>query len=421
MKINTVKYIVLYIIFLFISIFLIKNEYLFINYINVYKEYYKIIQIKNRNIINIPSKKKIDINWLNLWILDKSNLTLLNWDLKKSIDILNKSNSLSYKYFFNIWNLYFLDSYLKLQTNKSWYINLLQKSISDYNTSLSLIPEYKIKTYILKNLDISKQLLDFMYIYHCDNLFISMINNIYKLYIKFRQINIILKKQLSTLNKRKKYKFIQKCINSFQEDTNTNIYNIYNNKLFFQNVEKWLIYTLSSYKNNEIICYQNNNFIKQKYEKSINSSIKYFNKFYDTQKKLLTIFQNASIIQMTELCQWKNKLAKKQNQENKEMQNNFNNLKDMANKTKPHRQHKKEQTKKNKWKKNKTTINNLRKHTQMKIKELDKTNKNLIQQIQKEITQPNYNPRSYLNKLFKQFYWDNKDFINWIKQNSVWK
>ena len=421
MKINTVKYIVLYIIFLFISIFLIKNEYLFINYIKHYKEYYKIIQIKNRNIINIPSKKKIDINWLNLWILDKSNLTLLNWDLKKSIDILNKSNSLSYKYFFNIWNLYFLDSYLKLKTNKSWYINLLQKSISDYNTSLSLIPEYKIKTYILKNLDISKQLLDFMYIYHCDNLFISMINNIYKLYIKFRQINIILKKQLSTLNKRKKYKFIQKCINSFQEDTNTNIYNIYNNKLFFQNVEKWLIYTLSSYKNNEIICYQNNNFIKQKYEKSINSSIKYFNKFYDTQKKLLTIFQNASIIQMTELCQWKNKLAKKQNQENKEMQNNFNNLKDMANKTKPHRQHKKEQTKKNKWKKNKTTINNLRKHTQMKIKELDKTNKNLIQQIQKEITQPNYNPRSYLNKLFKQFYWDNKDFINWIKQNSVWK
>ena len=57
-------------------------------------------------------------------------------------------------------------------------------------------------------------------------------------------------------------------------------------------------------------------------------------------------------------------------------------------------------------------IKKLNKSIQNKIESLEKQNKNLIEQIQKETTESNYNPKSYLDKLFKRFFGEDKDFIN---------
>jgi len=431
MKIKTYKYIILYVFLLILFFFLFQNFKFFSNYISNFHTYQKIDRLKKQSIVSLNSW--LNINWLKLWKYDKSNLLLLNWNISGSLNVLSKSKSYSYKDFYNLWNLYFLKSYEKFLNNWTWYVELNQKAISFYNTSLSIIPKYKFKKNILTNLGLSKKLLNFMYVYSCDNLFINMILKTNKLLEYINSINVILKKQIWELKKRKKYAFLEKCINSFERDANKNIVIIYENQTFFQNVKKWLLITLKNYQWNEISCYKNREWIIQKYKNSINSSFEYFNNFYKTQKDLLTIFEKANIIQMTQLCKWRSKLAQKQDKQNKKMENNFNNLNSLAQKTKPNEEHKrtnqnkqkkttnldkKHWNKKNTWK---MDIKKLNESIQKKIESLEKQNKNLIEQIQKETTENNYNPKSYLDKLFKKFFGEDKDFINWIKHNSLGK
>ena len=431
MKIKTYKYIILYVFLLILFFFLFQNFKFFSNYISNFHTYQKIDRLKKQSIVSLNSW--LNINWLKLWKYDKSNLLLLNWNISGSLNVLSKSKSYSYKDFYNLWNLYFLKSYEKFLNNWTWYVELNQKAISFYNTSLSIIPKYKFKKNILTNLSLSKKLLNFMYVYSCDNLFINMILKTNKLLEYINSINVILKKQIWELKKRKKYAFLEKCINSFERDANKNIVIIYENQTFFQNVKKWLLITLKNYQWNEISCYKNREWIIQKYKNSINSSFEYFNNFYKTQKDLLTIFEKANIIQMTQLCKWRSKLAQKQDKQNKKMENNFNNLNSLAQKTKPNEEHKrtnqnkqkkttnldkKHWNKKNTWK---MDIKKLNESIQKKIESLEKQNKNLIEQIQKETTENNYNPKSYLDKLFKKFFGEDKDFINWIKHNSLGK
>ena len=57
-------------------------------------------------------------------------------------------------------------------------------------------------------------------------------------------------------------------------------------------------------------------------------------------------------------------------------------------------------------------IKKLDKSIQKKIESLNKQNKDLIQQIQKETSEKDYNPKSYLDKLFKKVFSDESDFIN---------
>ena len=431
MKIKTYKYIILYVFLLILFFFLFQNFKFFSNYISNFHTYQKIDRLKKQSIVSLNSW--LNINWLKLWKYDKSNLLLLNWNISGSLNVLSKSKSYSYKDFYNLWNLYFLKSYEKFLNNWTWYVELNQKAISFYNTSLSIIPKYKFKKNILTNLGLSKKLLNFMYVYSCDNLFINMILKTNNLLEYINGINVILKKQIWELKKRKKYAFLEKCINSFERDANKNIVIIYENQTFFQNVKKWLLITLKNYQWNEISCYKNREWIIQKYKNSINSSFEYFNNFYKTQKDLLTIFEKANIIQMTQLCKWRSKLAQKQDKQNKKMENNFNNLNSLAQKTKPNEEHKrtnqnkqkkttnldkKHWNKKNTWK---MDIKKLNESIQKKIESLEKQNKNLIEQIQKETTENNYNPKSYLDKLFKKFFGEDRDFINWIKHNSLGK
>ncbi len=431
MKIKTFKYIILYVLLLIWVFFLFKNSDFFVNYIKDFPIYNKIDNLKKQPIISLDTW--LNINWLSLWKYDKSNLLLLNWNISGSLNILSKSKSYSYKDFYNLWNLYFIKSYQNLNNNWTWYVILNQKAISYYNTSLSMIPKYKFKKNILTNLWLSKQFLNFMYVYSCDNLFVDMITNVDDLLDNINKVKNILKKQIWALKKWENYDFLKQCINSFEKDSNKNISIIYENQTFFQNVKKGLLITLKDYQWNEISCYKNRELINQKYKHSIDSSVNYFNNFYKTQKDLLTIFEKASIIQMTQLCKWKSKLAKKQNKKNKKMQNNFNNLSELSQKTKPNEQHKKPKKQENKWNKKEQwkkqrknnkwnmDIHKLDKSIQKKIESLNKQNKNLIQQIQKETTEKNYNPKSYLDKLFKKFFSDESDFVNWKKENSLWK
>ena len=441
MKIKTFKYILLYIFLLILSFFLYKNFVFYENYLSNFSMYTKIDNLKNKEIISFNSW--LNVNWLVLWKYDKSNLLLLSWNISGSLSVLNKSKSYSYKDFYNLWNIYFIHSYKIFVNNWTWYVKLNQRAISYYNTALSIIPKYKFKKNILANLWVSKRFLNFMYVYSCDNLFVKMIFKVNNLLENINKIQNILKKQIWSLKKWKNYTFLKQCINSFENDSNKNISILYKNTTFFKNVEKWLLITLKDYQWNEVSCYKNKELITQKYKNSIDSSSKYFNNFYKTQKNLLTIFGKASIIQMTQLCKWRNKLAKKQNKQNRQMQNNFNNLNDLSQKTKPNEYHKKKKKQKDNTIRNKKWINKNKKHEdkgnkntkskrEMNIKKLNisvqkemnalnKQNKNLIQQIQKETSKKDYNPKSYLNKLFKNFFWDDSDFVNWKKENSLWK
>ena len=433
MKIKTFKYILLYIFLLILSFFLYKNFVFFENYFSNFSMYSQIDNLKNKQIISFNSW--LNANWLVLWKYDKSNLLLLNWNISGSLNILNKSRSYSYKDFYNLWNIYFIHSYKTFVNNWTWYVKLNQKAISYYNTALSIIPKYKFKKNILTNLWLSKRFLSFMYVYSCDNLFVKMILKVSNLLENINKIQNILKKQIWSLKKWKNYTFLKQCINLFENDSNKNISILYENTTFFKNVEKWLLITLQDYQWNEVSCYKNKELITQKYKKSIDSSSKYFNNFYKTQNDLLTIFEKASIMQMTQLCQWRSKLAKKQNKQNKQMQNNFNNLNDLSQKSKPneyHNKHKEQEEKNKKWltknkkqKNNKTnwkiSIKKLNISVKKKMEELYKQNKNLIQQIQKETSEKDYNPKSYLDKLFKKFYSDESDFINWKKENTLGK
>ena len=427
MKIKTFKYIILYIFLLILVFFLFKNFTFFSDYISNFSIYNKIDNLKKKQFISLNNW--LNISWLILWKYDKSNLLLLNWNISGSFDILHKSKIYSYKDFYNLWNLYFIKSYKTLLNNWTWYIELNQKAISYYDTALSIIPKYKLKKNILINLWLSKQILNFMYVYSCDNLFVNMILNTDKLLSNIDKINNILKKQIWALKKWENYDFLSKCINSFEKDANKNISIIYENRTFFQDVKKWLLITLKNYQWDELNCYKNSELINQKYKHSIESSTKYFNKFYKTQKDLLTIFEKASIIQMTKLCKWISNLAKKQNKQNKQMQNNFNNLNDLTQKTKPnekHKQHNQEQNKleKKQWNKNnnwKNDIKKLKRYIQDKIESLNKQNEKIIEQIQKETTEKNYNPKSYLDKLFKKFFSDDSDFINGKKHHTLGK
>jgi hypothetical protein len=71
--------------------------------------------------------------------------------------------------------------------------------------------------------------------------------------------------------------------------------------------------------------------------------LEYFQKFLKLQSDLLKVYEKADYQQMKLLCNNKNKVANNLSKLNKQMQKNFQNLSDLANKPKPHRKKKSQQ------------------------------------------------------------------------------
>jgi len=407
--IKRIRFVVIYLLFIVLSIFFYLNKLLILNYFQNIHSYQKVDNFKS----SLYIKSYISwflYTWLKLWKYDNLNLSIL------TNNTINYNWYLTYKYLYNFWNKILLDWFKKSLKNLTWDVDDLNKSITFYKKSLKLTQSYISKKYILNNLYNSNELLNFLYVYKCDILFFNMLWNLKKLFLYFNETNNILKQQLWALNKWDKYKFISKCIDWFKKDSNNNIVNIYSNELFFKKVNVWLLTLLKQYQNNEYLCYKNSKIIETKYKDSINSSLKYFKVFKKTQSDLLLIFQKASIAQMVKLCNWKNKLANKQKNKNKKMQKNFNKLKDLLNK-KNQEKKKKQLNKKNDLKKK---YDKLNKDVKNKVNILNKWNKKLIEQIEKIKTSNDYSSLNYLNKLFKTFFWDKKVFIE-KKYNNVGK
>lgn len=435
MKIKLNKYIFFYIILIFISIIFYFNLNFFKSFFSNLQDYTKITYLKTQDPISFG---KYDYN-LELSNIDISNLRLLNQDFSWAKSLIYKTNQYSYKDLYNLWNIYLLQAYKYFSTNKTWSIDLTKKALAFYETSLKNIPLYKSKKPIISNLNISQTFLNFLYVYSCDNLFIKMISKIKKIDDLISDVLYILKKQHNVLDNRSKYKDLKYCIQSFKNDIDNNIYTLYETKIFFNKVNSGLGVLLKDFQWNEVSCYQQSPIIKSKYKESILSSYDYYKKFLYKQKQLLEIFEKANKKQMDFLCNNKQKLANKQKQENEKMKNNFNKLRDLIqkqqaqqkkknqqeqqnkenNKARKHDNNKKEKGNKNyKWDKDSNKIDKMYNE---KIESLEKQNKNLIEQIQKEKTQDNYNPLEYLNELFKEFYANDKDFKEGIKKNNIGK
>ena len=426
MKIKLNKYIIFYIILILISIIFYVNFNFFKSFFSNYQDYIKFSKLKSQNTIPF-SNYKYNTKFLNI---DIANLKLLNKDFSWAKNMLYKTNEYSYKKLYNLWNIYLLQAYNNFSKNKTWYINLTKQASAFYETSLENIPSYKNKKQILSNLNIAWNFLNFLYVHTCDNLFVNMIKKVIKINKLIPDIINVLENQETTLNKRLKYDDLKICINSFKKDVNKNISTLYDTKDFFDKANNWLKISLKSFQWNEVVCYQQSPAIKSKYKESISSSYEYYTKFLKKQKDLLKIFDKANKKQIKLLCDNKNKLADKQNKENTKMNKNFNNLKDLAQKSEHKRQQSeqkqeeqgriKEQNKKD-TKKNEQKNKEENKKYSNKVQSLEKQNKDIIEQIQKIKTQDNYNPLKYIQDLFKEFYANDKDFKDGKKQNSVWK
>ncbi len=422
MKLNINKYIFFYIILVFISLFFYLNIGFFKLFFSNYNSYFTISHFKN--------KSNVAISWnyiiYNSWFLniDISNFYLLNKNITWAKQLLYNLDEYSYKELYNLWNIYFLDSYYSFSSGKTWYVNKAKQSISFYENSLENIPWYKSKEKILKNLWLSQAFLDFLYVYNCDNLFVSMIEKINNLIKLLPNTMEILKSQQLALNERLEHDDLRSCIQSFKNEADKNISILYDNKDFFTEVSKWLINRLKKFQWDELSCYQQSPAIKSKYKDSIDSSYDYYTKFFQKQKDMLKIFEKANKQQIEQLCNNRDKLADKQNKENQQMNNNFNDLNELT--EKPQQQEKKEPKEWEKKGSEEDSNQDWEKEEKNKkyneqVQSLETQNKDLIEQIQRNKTQDNYNPLEYIQELFKEFYANDEDFKKGQKENEVWK
>ena len=415
-KIRLNKYIIFYIILIFISIIFYVNFNFFKSFFSNWQDYIKFSKLKSQHIVSFWN---YNYN-AKLSNVDEANLKLLNKDFSWAKELLYKTNVYSYKKLYNLWNIYLLQAYNNFSNNKTWYINLAKQALAFYETSLENIPPYKNKKQILSNLNIDWNFLNFLYVYNCDSLFVNMIKKVIQINKLIPDIINVLENQQKALNRWLKYEDLRSCINSFKNDINKNIFTLYDTKDFFYKTNNWLKTYLKDFQWNEVVCYQQSPAIKSKYKESIYSSYDYYIKFLQKQKNLLKIFEKANKNQMEFLCNNRNKLADQQNKENKKMNKNFDKLRDLV--QKPQQRQGKTPNKKQTQKNNKENSKNKEnKKYSSKIQSLEMQNQNLIEQIQRIKTQNKYDPLKYIKDLFKEFNANDKDFKEGKKHNSVWK
>ena len=427
-RIKTIKWIILYVVAIFLWVVLFKNFFYFKNFWRHFADYYNVDNLKARPVVSFSQISGYDFDNLLLDFKDKINLKVLSKDFTGALSEYFLSSTFSYKDYFNIWNIFLLKGYFWFWN--TWYVQNIQNALSYYKISLENAPSYVWKKNILVNDDFALGFLNFSYVYFCDNLFLSMISKTNFLLEKLDRLVSILKKQLTVLNKRYYYQDFKKCIDSLKSDASKNIYLVYQNKAFFLNVKKGLFYKLIGYNHKEFDCYQKRNLIIWKYADSIQNSISYFNKFYTLQSNLLKVYSWASYTQMKLLCDNKSKVANKLSQENKKMEKNYQKLSDLANQPKPHRKKKnKEQANSNKnksssnqknenGKKNPAYEKQFEEYTKSVLDNLRKKNQNIIKQIMDEKSQDKFNPKQYIDRLFKSFNWKEDYYLYKKEQTS---
>jgi len=429
-KIINFKWWWIYLVIIFLSFFVYSNFSYLENFCKNWKEYFFIDSLKNKKIIEFLNLSGSKFNKLQLSFQDEINLLVLSKNLSQAEKKYFQYTTFSYKDYFNIWNIFLLKWYFNF--GKTWFINNFTKSLVYYDISLKNSPSYVSKEKILFNQNLASSVLKFSYLYFCDNLFLSMIKNINNLLNKIDNLIVVLKKQMEVLNKWNYYKDLSKCIIQLKADANKNIYLAYENKKFFLNTKRWIFYKLLKYNWNEFDCYQKRNYFISKYKDSIESSLKYFDKFYTLQNNLLKVYSGATYFQMKLLCENRSKLAKKMSKENKKMEKNYKNLSDLANTPKPQRKHKKpnkeSSTNKSNWDqktldKSWNNVNydkQFQEYTKSVLESLKKKNKDIINQIMKEKSQDIFNPMMYIKNLFKKFNWKKDYYLN-KKEQTNWK
>jgi len=446
MKIKTFKYIILYIILILLSIFLVKNFSNLSNYIKNYIALTQLENLKNKkeieitnakdllNNIDIKNTKNIKTNFEKLMIIqlidslekwnltwidykDISNLYIITNQLNKAEKIIKNKNEYGYQDFYNLWNIYFLKSYEKFKNNWTWYIENIQNTISYYNYALETIPDYKRKDFIINNDNLAKDFLSYLYFYECNQFFIKLIKKNTNLLNLLDKLEQTLKRQIKQLNKWEQYDEIKNCIRQFESDAVKNLSIIADNKTFFQETKKWIVSLLKYYVDDSEICYKNKKSFESKYYDSLNSSERYFNDFSNTQNNLLKVFDKANLSQIKKLCENKDKLAKKQKKKNKNMTDNYKDLQDLMNNKKKRKKKKPEKP----WKKENWNWDKKKYNKTQDQKNIEKEAKDIIKKVQERKTKSNYTPMNYINHLFKGFYWNKDDFINFDKKNSIGK
>ena len=428
LKINY-KWLVVYILLFFLAIFLSKNLVFFSSYLKNFSVYTKIDYLKITPTLNYTFLT--GVKTLELPDTDKSNIFLLSKNFSQARSEIYRKNTFTYKDFYNLGNIYFLNflDYFKKLTGD--YVKLVQQANSNYSLSLDMLPSYAIKYPVIFNSNLAKLSVWASYVVFCDNLFLTLLDKVQKIIKLLDWLTDILKQQDYYLKKWYVYKDLSNCIDSLRADSSKNIWLVYQNKIFFGKVKNWLIYKMIDYVNNEDLCYQQKELINQKYSDSLISSLDYFNKFYDLQKKLLLIYKKADYFQMKYLCENKSKLSKKISKQNSKMEKNYEKLSDLANKPKPHRKNKnnpkqehkqdKKQANKKEYDKNAKPDEKFNVFKQDIIKRLNEMNKHYIYQMINDWSNLKGNVyQNYIKKLFRKFNDVTKDYMQ-NKQESIGK
>jgi len=463
MKIKTYKYIVIYFIIIVFSFLVYRNINTVTYYIKNIRSILLLNKLENKEKISVlsysndskkesnsfyyekflnnlfsnkknKSEKKVNFDeeyffaklLLNSWFtwlnnIDLSNLNFILWNFDESEKLIKNKWEYDYKDLYNLWNISFLKWYYLFIQNKTWYVENLQKAVSYYKDSLSMVPSYKKKYFILQNFKLAQKYLNYLYFYNCNSFFIKLLNlnnDILKVIVK---VNTTLKSLLSALQKWEKYDSVKNCILKFENDTKQNLVNMYSNYVFFNNIKKGIIILYKNNIDDVELCNVNMIYMKTKYWKSLNSSLLYFTKFEDKQKKLLYIFNMWQLKDIEKLCDGRWKLAKHQDNENKKMMKNYEKLKDLLNQKRQNKWKNRENNKKN-WKKWDSKIKNEFKELNKKVfDEIKEKSKDMLKKVQKRKTKTGYDPiKDYIKPIFKEFYGD-KSVFDVKKQESIWK
>lgn len=424
MKFKSIKYIVLYFLSLFFAIFLYSHAWYIKSFIQDNSKYRKISKMKSEKAIWFWDYW---LSWLNLDSMDAYNVNLLGKSLTWAISKLLNNKEYSYKDFYNLWNLYLLKSFSWFNNNNSsswsWYVESAQKAISYYYSAIDTSPPQNNKSHILNNLNIAKSFLSVLYAYDCNNVFLDMLNKLKSLISIIPYTVETLKNQYLALERFSQYEDLKECVKIFQNSSQTNASLLLQNQDFFKKIQKSINSKWKELSRDENLCYQQIPLLREKYQNSISLSLLYFQDFDKKQKSLLKVFKNWDAKHMKDLCDNLDKLEENQNKKNNDIIQNLNNLQDLLDqetqKKEKNKDKSKQKTEDKDWWASENSWENW-KYSQ-KLEELKRQNTDIIKQIQRLKTNPDYKPMKYIEELFKEFYWNKRDFIHWQRQNSSWK
>lgn len=394
-----------------------------------------------------------DINKLQSWLnlLDKSftsklknfisNIWVIQEDFKTSKEHLNLEDP---KYYFNLWNLYlfswyfqalswstvddYLTSYLNVFQSKIAYDKIIQTSTWDIlsqkaatNKNMSEILEYLINIKL------------------CINIFENLISKLKNLSVISKNLKDLFdqeNKQLTNLINTTTDQSIKQCLVNYQKELNSSYGAV---ATIDWAINKFIDYSVKNINDSidqNLSCYEKKQEFTSGLQQSVGKIENSLNNFLQIHWLISKILESKDPKQLEEFCKnsWNN--SEKSDQLNKDMNQWLDELNKILNQDQPQQwwdqqkdkqgsQPKPEQ-KPNQKSDNKPQHEDILNEDEKNLMDnVEKKNMNWIEEMEDIKWSWIYDPKEYLNNLFKEFKWNWEDFnsdqwTNWPIYDKKW-